>query len=139
MYFSVVTAIKVSILLMYRRLFSVDASFRLHSLILGIVVFVFWVAASLATVFNCNPVKYNWIGLVLEEHCFNFNVFWMVTGSVEVVIDTVILALPVRLVLRLELSRKQKASIVFVFLLGSLYAYSFFLPLHISPFGRFRF
>jgi hypothetical protein len=57
----------------------------------------------------------------LVEHCFNFNIFWMVTGAVEVVIDTVILALPVRMVLGLRVSSKQKASIVLIFLLGSLY------------------
>lgn len=116
---------------MYRRIFKIDRTFRTQSLIVGIVVLAFWLAATVATVFNCIPVQYNWIGLVLEGRCFNFNVFWMVTGSVEVVIDTVVLALPVRMVLGLQVSRKQKASIVLVFLLGSLYV----LPLP-SPSDR---
>ena len=120
LYFSVVTPIKVSILLMYRRLFAVDPSFRLQSLLLGAVVSAFWLAATIATLFNCRPLKYNWIGLAKEEYCFNYNVFWMVTGAVEVVIDTIILALPVRMVLALRLSRKSKASVIFIFLFGGL-------------------
>lgn len=43
-------------------------------------------------------------------------------GAIEVVIDTVILALPVRMVLGLNLSRKRKISLVLIFLLGGLYA-----------------
>ncbi|KAF7511193.1 hypothetical protein GJ744_005090 [Endocarpon pusillum] len=104
---------------MYRRIFSIDVSFRIQSLLVGIVVLAFWVAATIATAFNCIPVTYNWAGLVPPEYCFNFNMFWMATGAVEVAIDTVILALPVRMVLGLKVSSRQKISIVFIFLLGS--------------------
>jgi len=133
LYFGVITAIKISILLMYRRLFSINKSFHLQSLLVGMVVVAFGVATTIATIFNCHPLKYNWIGLVPVEHCFNYNVFWMVTGAVEVVIDTVILALPVRMVLGLQVSLRQKASIALVFLLGSLYVLPF--PDLCSPFN----
>ena len=121
LYFAVVTAIKISILLMYRRIFSIDASFRRQSFAVGGVVVAFWLTATVATLTNCRPLKYNWIGLQPEEYCFNYNIFWMVTGALEVVIEIVILALPMRMVLGLQLSRKRKLSILFVFLLGALY------------------
>ena len=120
LYFSVVTAIKASILLLYRRIFSVDRSFRIQSTILGLVVLSFWLAATIAVLANCRPLKYSWIGLSGKEHCFNYNVFWMITGATEVVIDTLILALPIRMVLSLQLTTKRKVSIVIVFLLGGL-------------------
>lgn len=41
LYFQVVTAIKVSILLLYRRIFSVDDTFRLMSLLVLAVVGAF--------------------------------------------------------------------------------------------------
>ena len=44
----------------------------------------------------------------------------MATGIAEILIDTLLLALPVRMVLGLQLSRKSKASVVFIFLLGGL-------------------
>lgn len=131
LYFTIVTAIKVSILLMYRRIFSIDESFRLQSLLVGVVVLAFWIAATIATLLHCRPMNLRWISLS-DEHCFNLNLFWMVTGVVEVVIDTVILALPVRMVLGLNLSRKDKVSVVFVFLLGGLYALLSLISLHIQ-------
>lgn len=54
----------------------------------------------------------------------------MVTGAVEVLIDSIVLALPIRMVMGLQLSRKRKLSIVFVFLLGGLYVYP---PLQLTP------
>ncbi|ERF69692.1 hypothetical protein EPUS_03684 [Endocarpon pusillum Z07020] len=118
LYFAIVTSIKVSILLMYRRIFSIDYSFHLQSLLLLAVIFAFWLAVTTATLLNCRPLKYSWIGMSWEEYCFNYNIFWMVTGAVEVIIDTAILALPVRMVLRLQLSQKRKISIMLIFLLG---------------------
>ena len=120
MYFSIITATKTSILLMYRRIFSIDKPFRLQSLLVLIIVFAFWLACTIATLTNCRPLEYSWIGLSLEEFCFNYNIFWMVTGAVEVVIDTTILALPVRMILGLQLSVRRKLSIIFIFLLGGL-------------------
>lgn len=120
LYFSIITAIKCSILLMYHRIFAVNPAFRLQILAMGTVVIMFWLATTVATLLNCRPLKYSWIGLSLKEHCINYNVFWMVTGTVEVIIDTVILSLPVRMVLGLHLSRSAKASVLLIFLLGGL-------------------
>lgn len=120
LYFSMISAIKLSILLMYCRIFSVDAAFRVQSLLLGIVVVMFWLATTVATLANCIPIKYSWISLSDPAHCFNFNIFWMATGALEVVIDTMILALPVRMVLGLQLSYKRKVFLLFIFLLGGL-------------------
>jgi hypothetical protein len=128
LYFAIVTSIKISILLLYRRIFSIDRSFRLQSLLIGIVVIAFWLAATMTTLLNCRPLKYSWIGLSLEQHCINYNIFWMATGSAEVVIDSIILALPVRMVLNLQLSTKRKFSIMLVFLLGGLCVRSSFHP-----------
>ena len=126
-------AIKISILLMYRRIFSVDSPFRLHSLLLGIAVVAFWFASTVATIFYCRPFGYSWMGLELEKHCFDYNAFWMATGIIEVVIDIVILALPVRMVLKIQLTRKKRALITFIFLLGSLQVLLFFSLVELLP------
>lgn len=120
LYFSLIMVIKVSILLMYRRIFSVDALFRLQSLLLGVVVLAFWLATSIARVCSCRPIGYVWMGLDFAKHCFDYDAFWVTVGTVEVVIDIAILVLPVRMVLRVQLSPKQKASVTIVFLLGGL-------------------
>ena len=130
-----VTAIKPSILLMYRRIFSIDDSFRRQSFLLGAVVVAFWTASTIVSIMACIPVQYSWTSMGDPRYCYNYNIFWMVSGAVEVLIDTAILALPVRMVLRLQLSLKRKISIMLIFLLGGLYvdlALST-LPLRTSP------
>ncbi len=122
LYFTIITTTKISILLLYLRIFSVNASFRLQARIVGMVVVAFWLAATIATLTICRPLEATWT-FSIRGSCFNYNIFWMVTGALEVVIDTAILTLPVRLVLGLQLSRNQKVSVLFVFLLGVLYVF----------------
>ena len=105
---------------MYRRIFAVDRAFRLQSLFLGITIFAFWVAATAGTFVNLRPGCHSWVNLSMSIHCLSFNVFWMATGIAEILIDALLLALPVRMILGLQLSRKSKASVVFIFLLGGL-------------------
>lgn len=119
LYFQVVTAIKVSILLMYRRVFAVD-SFRRYSLAVGAVVMVWWLVGTVATIVSCIPINRLWIGPKAGGYCFNFGIFWMAMGSVEILIDSVILVLPVGMVAKLWMSKQQKVLITGIFLLGGL-------------------
>ena len=117
LYFSIVTAIKLSILLMYRRIFAVT-SFRNHSLIVGAVVMVWWLVGTIATMVSCIPVERLWVGPSAGGYCFNFNIYWMAMGAVELIIDSYILVLPIRMILNLQLSRKNKILLCGIFLLG---------------------
>ena len=129
LYFSMTSTIKLPILLMYHRIFSVDPSFYLHSLLVGVFISVFWLATTIATLPNCIPLEYSWIGLSDPNHCFNYNIFWMVTGALEGVIETVILALPMRMMFGLQLSRERKVFLLLIFLLGGLYV----IPVSLIP------
>ena len=119
LYFSVVTAIKISILIMYRRIFSVP-SFRLQSRFLDAAVIVWWLAGTIATIVSCLPVERLWIGPSTGGYCFNFNMYWMAMGAIELVIDSVILILPVRMILKLQLSQRNRILLIGIFLLGGL-------------------
>ena len=112
--------IKISILLMYRRIFSVDPLFRLQSLFLGVFVLAFWLATTFTRIFFCRPIGYIWMGLDLEQHCLTYSRFWIAVGAIDIIVDIIILALPVRMVLKIQLTPKQKASITCLFLLGGL-------------------
>ena len=120
-YFTIVGAAKLSILCMYNRLFSRDAAFRRHLAVSSVLVLGFWIGCTVATLTNCIPLKWSWInGLVDPRYCFNYNIFWVAAGTCEVFIDVIILTLPIRAVHRLQLSRKRKVTVVFIFLLGGL-------------------
>ncbi|KUJ17243.1 uncharacterized protein LY89DRAFT_547040, partial [Mollisia scopiformis] len=117
LYFSVVTSIKISILFMYRRIFPID-EFFLQSQIVGALVLIWWLIGSVLTIVSCIPVNRLWIGPSASGYCFDFNIYWMSMGAVELVIDTLLLILPVRMVLGLQLRRQQKVLVAGIFALG---------------------
>lgn len=106
---------------MYTRIFSVSASSRLQVWVLGSAVAAFWVASTLTNVFSCWPIEYTWLSsLSPADHCIIFNIFWLVLGIVEAILDICILALPVREVMKLQLSPQKKVGVASIFLLGGL-------------------
>ncbi|MCJ1251885.1 hypothetical protein MMC30_009123 [Trapelia coarctata] len=118
LYFLIMSSIKTSCLLLYRRVFSVDIGFRRQFYAMMVIVWLFWVSCTIATILNCLPFEYNWISIGDPKHCFNYNIFWMISGAIEVFLDAVILALPVPLVLKLQLRKKRKVLVLLIFLLG---------------------
>ena len=122
LYFTIVSSTQLSALMMYYRLFRVDAIFRRQLAVVGILVIIFWIGSTLANLTNCIPLEWTWHdALDNPKYCFNYNIFWMASGACEVLLDVLILALPIRAVLRLQLSTRKKITISGVFLLGGLY------------------
>ncbi|KAI1486513.1 hypothetical protein F5X96DRAFT_654715 [Biscogniauxia mediterranea] len=119
LYFTITSATKMSILLMYNRLFSVDVSFHRQVIILAIFVTCFWVGCTVADLLNCIPLEWTWINSQDDpRYCFNYNVFWLASGIVEAFIDLLIIALPIRAVSKLRLNKGKKIAVTAVFLLG---------------------
>jgi len=117
LYFTVVTAIKISILLMYRRIFTVSLG-RAYPVLMSVIV-MWWLSGTIATIVSCIPVNRLWIGPSAGGYCFNFNIFWMAMGVVEILVDSCILVLPVRIVLGLHMPNGHKVLVSGIFLLGS--------------------
>ena len=118
LYLFTALAIKISILCLYRRIFTVR-NFQRASLVTGLVVVAFAIAAEVAALLSCRPVTKFWSRLE-PGYCFNFDTYYVAVQVIDVVIDTIILALPVRMVSKLQLSRTDKATILGIFLLGGL-------------------
>ncbi|KAB8298299.1 hypothetical protein EYC80_002028 [Monilinia laxa] len=117
LYFSVVTAIKISILLMYRRIFSASLV-RSFWVFMGLVV-VWWLVGTVATCISCVPASRFWTGPSAGGWCFNFNIYWMVMGLIEIIVDIGILVLPIGVVVGLQMPNSQKILVAGIFLLGS--------------------
>ena len=106
---------------MYNRLFSVDAAFRRQLAVLCVLVVIYWIGCTVANLTNCVPLAWTWRNTLDDpRYCFNYNIFWMVSGACEVLLDVLILALPIRAVHRLQLSARKKATVTLVFVLGGL-------------------
>ncbi|ATZ56044.1 hypothetical protein BCIN_12g05820 [Botrytis cinerea B05.10] len=117
LYFSVVTAIKISILLMYRRIFS-SSLVRSFWVFMGVII-VWWFVGTIAACISCVPASRFWIGPSAGGWCFNFNIYWMIMGLFEILIDIGILILPVGVVIGLQMPNSQKVLVAGIFLLGS--------------------
>ncbi|RYP57256.1 hypothetical protein DL769_009602 [Monosporascus sp. CRB-8-3] len=120
LYFTITSSTKLSILFMYNRLFSVSVSFRHQAFAAGSLVVGFWIGCTVATLTNCQPLEWSWRNSLSDaRYCFNYNIFWMASGSVEALIDVLIIMMPVKIVYALQLSARKKVTVAAVFALGA--------------------
>lgn len=110
--------IKISVLCLYRRIFSTQ-KFRFTFLYVGILTFLWFLAVELATIMTCLPPEKFW-NRETPGTCLNFNVFTLAYSICEIIIDTVILCLPLGMISTLHLSRRNKILLSGIFLLGGL-------------------
>lgn len=124
LYFGIVCSAKLSILFMYNRIFAISQSFRRQVYALSTLVVMFGIACTLANIFDCQPLQWSlptWVMATSPaEYCMNFNIFWLVSGVIEVIFDITIISLPVNMVRRMQMDLKKRIGLLAVFLLGAL-------------------
>lgn len=121
LYFTIACSAKLSILLMYNRIFSVSSTFRTQVSIVGALVVGFWIGCTVATLTNCIPLEWSWLNsLSLKKYCFNYNYFWVASGAIEAFLDCLIISMPVRLVLKMQMQPRTKFKVAAIFALGAL-------------------
>ncbi len=118
LYALTVVTTRLSILYLYRRIFAVP-SFRQLSLVVGIACIIWWIANTIVFLVTCMPIQKSW-DPQREGHCYNFDEWFIGISIIDIILDTVILALPIKMVLGLQLSSQRRISLCFIFLLGSL-------------------
>ena len=86
------------------------------------IVLSWCMAATFAVVFKCKPIHIAWTidPVELMEHCDDYNAYLIATSVINVILDFWILALPLSIVWALQMSRRSKASLSGIFLLGAL-------------------
>ena len=110
--------IKVSILLLYRRIFPTQ-SFRLASLLVGLLVLTWMIATLTVQIFSCKPIEASWKP-ALAKYCIDTKKFYYGNAISNLLTDVIILCLPMPLIWRLNMSKERKFLLSGVFLLGSL-------------------
>ena len=125
---------KTSILLLYVRIFHNVAKFRrICHCLLGYII-AYAIASILATIFQCSPIKRTF-NHKLPGTCINLTAFWYANAISSILTDIVVLLLPMPLLKRLHLPRRQKYGLMGVFALGGLYVSlpSLMLPPCLTP------
>ena len=115
--------IKLSVLLLYRRLFVIVGSlFKFYSLAMCGVIALWCLSFFFAFAFQCGTDITNWWTSVatVEAYCDNTSAIIVAFGISDVVTDIMILITPLPIVWRLQMSTANKVGLMAVFLLGML-------------------
>lgn len=119
LYNPILALVKSSLLLLLLRLFGQKP---------GVRRFIIWVntinLASLASiffaiVFQCFPFQKAWKPQ-LEGFCVDRRVLLVTASAINIALDLLILGLPLRIFIGLQIPKRTKIALIFVFLLGFL-------------------
>ena len=113
------TLTKVSILLQYLRFLGKS---RTKTACYIVLVFVILYGCSIAasTVVICLPVGSFW-DLSGKPYCLNRVVLWLFHAALNITSDFIIILLPIPVVMKLSLPRKQRYGLVGIFAVGLVY------------------
>jgi hypothetical protein len=109
---------KISILLLYHRL-SKLRWFKICTYIVMAIVGSYSLGIVIALIFPCQPIAMNWDLSITDGKCIDKAGIYLATAAVNVITDFIILALPIPVVLSLQMRRIQKLAVIGLFMVGS--------------------
>lgn len=110
---------KISILLLYMRIFAVFTWFRWIGRVLIGIVTAYMISAFFAAVFQCTPVARAW-DKSIPGTCISIEMNWYANAGFSITTDAIILLLPIKPILSLKLPVAEKVAVMGVFVLGAL-------------------
>ena len=113
--------IKLSVLLLYRRLF-VGEIFNRYTLAMCAIIALWSLSFFFGFAFEChtNITNYWTSPATIEAHCDNTSALVLGFAVSDVLTDLMILAIPIPIVWRLHMSTRSKIGVTGIFLLGLL-------------------
>ncbi|KAL6715466.1 hypothetical protein ACLMJK_006427 [Lecanora helva] len=119
LYTNIIPLVKISILLLYKRLFPLDRVHLIIYILVGILV-GFEISTTFVDIFGCHPIAAAWNKKIPHSHCVVPQTLYMATAGINLATDVIILCIPMPLVWGLRLSVKRKVGVSLIFVLGSL-------------------
>lgn len=114
---------KLSLLFFYLRITPQLWFLRISKALICIVV-SYTIAITLSNLFACQPIQAAWDGSIADKQCINTSALYITTAALNIATDITMLVLPIPVVIPLQMSRRQKAEVVVIFVLGSLWVCS---------------
>ncbi|KAE8380874.1 hypothetical protein BDV26DRAFT_114792 [Aspergillus bertholletiae] len=112
--------IKLSILMMYRRIFTnISRLFRVGAMICGAIVTLWATAFVPAAIFQCTPIAKAW-DIDIPGHCISLQLAFYCVALPNIFTDIAILSLPIRSCWQLHRSVLYRLSLIGIFMLGIL-------------------
>lgn len=130
-----VTLTKISVLLLYARIFGLShGNFRTNLWATGAVTVAYPLTVMVGLLVSCQPLSFYWTRFAGDDdgRCIlDTELFFVVLAIVNLVINVWILVIPIPQILKLQMSARNKAAVCGLMLLGGLYdlrplSFSFF-------------
>lgn len=110
---------KISIAIQYYRVFRTPAVQRmLKGIFAFLIVYGLWTI--IGNILTCVPVQKYWDFTVTDGVCLDRNAITFVNAGMNIVTDLTLLAIPILLLRRLQITRRQKYILMGVFACGGL-------------------
>ncbi|KAF9773781.1 hypothetical protein IL306_008350 [Fusarium sp. DS 682] len=110
---------KMSLLLVYRRL---APQKWFHFVIWGVSFMVIGssIAITFTTIFPCKPVKAAWDITITNKECIDREAVYEATAILGAITDAMVLAVPIPVVVPLQISKRQKIGLICFFAVGGV-------------------
>ncbi|GES57531.1 hypothetical protein ATEIFO6365_0001081900 [Aspergillus terreus] len=109
---------KASVTLLYMRLFSSTKDYRIILVFTLVAVIITGLYMVFSTFFFCTPVRAFWDRSIPDAYCLPEAVIWPLNAGIQISTDAWLVILPMPVLFRLRLPRRQKCALIFVFALG---------------------
>lgn len=131
LYKCTINTMKLSVLLLYRKIFKTNRfKFQKVCGVLFVVIVLHTVATTIATILECLPMSKVW-DRNAEGTCINLTLFWHINAIFNIVMDFTIFFLPMPVINTLRLPLQSKIGLMGVFALGALFVFP--LPPRLLP------
>lgn len=118
--------VKISILLLYLRIFDTVQYIKIVSWITIFLFAVFTLITVLLHWYNCRPREKLWYSFI-PGSCYDYALVNVSTAIVNIIFDIMVFVLPMKAVKDLHLPIRQKFTVMGVFATGSLYVGSLYV------------
>ncbi|KAL8711095.1 MAG: hypothetical protein Q9220_004476 [cf. Caloplaca sp. 1 TL-2023] len=78
---------------------------------------LYYLIAILLTVFECTPVKKSW-EKTIPGSCIDLQTFFFANAAFNVITDVMVMALPIPIIAKLQINRKQRIGLGLIFFVG---------------------
>lgn len=114
MWSTTLTAVKISILLLYCKIFTLTW-FIWSARFVGLLCIGYTIGTILAAFLVCQPLSFYWDPTVPGGHCGNEFLSYILTGSINIATDVMVLLLPISSLVRLKMSLSRKLTLIVTF------------------------
>lgn len=115
---SALTAVKISLILLYARVFSIR-NFRIAAYAAMPLVLGWWLSVFLEELLLCRPLAYNW-DKTIRGSCADLPAAYLAAGILNLLSDVSVLVLPIPIVLNLHLPLRSRIALMATFCVGLL-------------------